>query len=141
MDYKALANELFQNMIRTRKKSFYKKVDEVSHGERKILGYLTYGKNKVTSGELSEYLDLSTPRVASALNSLSKKGFIKRKKDEQDKRVVIVNITESGKSFVKEEHEEAMGALEKILEKLGEQDAREFVRITKRIQEISNKKE
>ncbi|CAG9606883.1 MarR family winged helix-turn-helix transcriptional regulator [Pseudoneobacillus rhizosphaerae] len=141
MDYKALANELFQNMIRTRKKSFYKKVDEVSHGERKILGYLTYGKNKVTSGELSEYLDLSTPRVASALNSLSKKGFIKRKKDEQDKRVVIVNITESGKSFVKEEHEEAMGALEKILEKLGEQDAREFVRITKRIQEISNENE
>jgi MarR family transcriptional regulator, organic hydroperoxide resistance regulator len=141
MDYKALANELFQNMIRTRKKSFYKKVDEVSHGERKILGYLTYGKNKVTSGELSEYLDLSTPRVASALNSLSKKGFIKRKKDEQDKRVVIVNITESGKSFVKEEHEEAMGALEKILEKLGEQDAREFVRITKKIQEISNENE
>lgn len=141
MDYKVLANELFQNMIRTRKKSFHKKVDEMSHGERKILAYLTYGKNRVTSGELSEYLDLSTPRVASALNSLSKKGFIKRKKDEQDKRVVIVNITEPGKSFVKEEHEEAMGALEKILEKLGEQDAREFVRITKKIQEISNENE
>jgi MarR family transcriptional regulator, organic hydroperoxide resistance regulator len=141
MDYKALANELFQNMIRTRKKSFHKKVDEMSHGERKILGYLTYGKNRVTSGELSEYLDLSTPRVASALNSLSKKGFIKRKKDEQDKRVVIVHITESGKSFVKEEHEEAKGALEKILEELGEQDAREFVRITKKIQEITNKNE
>jgi hypothetical protein len=31
-----------------------------------------------------------------------------------------------------------MGVLEKILEKLGEQDAKEFVRITKRIQEISN---
>lgn len=138
MDYNGLANELFQNMIKTRKKSFHKKVDEISHGERKILGYLTFRKNGVTSGELSEHLDLSTPRVASALNSLSKKSFIERNKDEKDKRIVIVNITEQGKSFVMEEHEEAMAVLEKILEKLGEQDAKEFVRITKRIQEISN---
>jgi MarR family transcriptional regulator, organic hydroperoxide resistance regulator len=138
MDYKALANELFDNLIKTRKMPFQKKVDELSHGERKILGYLTFGKNEVTSGVLSEHLNLSTPRVASALNSLAKKSFIERNKDENDKRMVIVTITDSGKRFVMEEHEEAMTMLEGILKKLGEQDAKEFVRIIKRIKEITN---
>jgi DNA-binding MarR family transcriptional regulator len=128
-------------MIQTRKQAFHKKVDDLSLGERKILGYLTFGKNGVTSGVLSEHLHLSTPRVASALNSLSKKGYIERNKDNQDKRMVIVTITESGKDFVREEHEEALGTLEQILHKLGEQDAKEFVRIVKRIKEITNESE
>jgi MarR family transcriptional regulator, organic hydroperoxide resistance regulator len=137
MDYKALANELFLNMVKTPKMAFQKKVDDISHGERRILGYLTFEKNGVTSGELSENLYLSTPRVASALNSLSKKGFIERNRDAQDKRIVIVTITEAGKSFVLEEHEHAMSLLEQTLQKLGEKDAQEFVRIIKRITEIA----
>lgn len=137
MDYKALANELFLNMIKTPKLPFQKKVDDLTQGERRILGYLTFEKNGVTSGEISEKMYLSTPRVASALNSLSKKGFIERNKDANDKRIVIVTITDTGRSFVMEEHEQAMAIMEKTLRKLGEQDAQEFVRIIKRIKEIN----
>jgi MarR family transcriptional regulator, organic hydroperoxide resistance regulator len=138
MDYKALANELVSNMTKSPKMPFQKKVDDLSQGEKRILGYLTFFKDGgASSGELSEKLFLSTPRVASALNSLSKKGFIERNKDEDDKRIVIVTITESGRSFMMEEHEEALSMLEKTLEKLGEKDALEFVRILKRITEIA----
>jgi MarR family transcriptional regulator, organic hydroperoxide resistance regulator len=137
MDYKALANELVNNMMKSPKMQFQKKVDDLSQGEKRILGYLTFWNNGVSSGELSERLFLSTPRVASALNSLSKKGFIERKRDENDKRIVIVTITETGKNFVMEEHEEAISMLEKTLQKLGEKDAKEFVRILKRITEIA----
>lgn len=139
MDYKELANELVNNMMKSPKMQFQKKVDDLSHGEKRILGYLTFWKDGVSSGELSERLFLSTPRVASALKSLSKKGFIERNKDENDKRIVIVSITEAGKSFVMEEHEEAITMLEKTLEKLGEKDAKEFVRILNRITEIASK--
>jgi len=138
MDYRALANELFLHMVKTRKRPFQKKVDDLSHGERRILGYLTFEKNEVTSGELSENLNLSTPRVASALNSLSKKGFIERNRDVKDKRMVIVSITETGRHFVQEEHEDAMKMIEKTLKKLGEHDATEFVRIIKRIRDITS---
>lgn len=137
MDYKALANELVNNMMKSPKMQFQKKVDDLSQGEKRILGYLTFWKDGVSSGELSERLFLSTPRVASALNSLSKKGFIERNKDENDKRIVIVTITETGRSFVMEEHEEAISMLEKTLQKLGEKDAKEFVRILNRITEIA----
>lgn len=141
MDYKALANEFFLNITKTPKLPFQKKVDDLSHGERRILGYLTFEKSGVTSGELSEKLYLSTPRIASALNSLSKKGFIERNRDANDKRIVIVTITDAGKSFVMEEHQEAMAMIEQTLRNLGEQDARDFVRIIKRITEFSKEDE
>ena len=142
MDYKALANELVSSMTKSPKMPFQKKVDDLSQGERRILGYLTFFKNGgASSGELSEKLFLSTPRVASALKSLSKKGFIERNRDENDKRIVIVTITEAGKSFMREEHEKAVSMLEKTLQKLGEEDAKEFVRIIKRIIENTTEDE
>ncbi|MFJ5760867.1 MarR family winged helix-turn-helix transcriptional regulator [Neobacillus sp. NPDC093182] len=141
MDYRALANELLSNMTKNPKMQFQKKVDDLSNGEKRILGHLVIWKKGVTSGEISEKLVMSTPRVASALNSLSKKGFIERHRDEHDKRIVIVTITEAGHSFVMEEYEEALSMLEKTLQKLGEKDAKEFVRILKRITEIGTEDE
>lgn len=141
MDYRALADEMVSSMMKSPKKPFQKKVDDLSHGERRILGFLHFFQNGVPSGELSEKLFLSTPRVASALNSLSKKGFIERNREEDDKRIVIVTITEAGKSFVMEEKDEAISMLENTLKKLGEQDAKEFVRIIKRITEITTEDE
>ncbi|MEW9052871.1 MAG: MarR family winged helix-turn-helix transcriptional regulator [Neobacillus sp.] len=142
MDYRTLANELISNMTKNPKMAFQKKVDDLSHGERRILGYFTFFKNDgASSGELSEKLFLSTPRVAAALNSLSKKGFIERNRDENDKRIVIVTITDAGKRFMLEEHEEAISMLEKSLEKLGEKDAKEFVRILTRILEFTEDEE
>jgi MarR family transcriptional regulator, organic hydroperoxide resistance regulator len=138
MDYKALAEELFHIMTRTAKLPFQKKVDDLSHGERRILGYLTFGKNGVPSGDLSEKLDLTTPRVASALNSLAKKGYIERNRDENDKRMVIVSITESGKSFMMEEYNKLISMMQQTLQKLGENDSLELIRIIKRIKEITN---
>jgi MarR family transcriptional regulator, organic hydroperoxide resistance regulator len=137
MVYKELAHELLRNMTRTAKMPFQKKVEDISHGERKILGFLSYAKSSATSGELSEALYLSTPRVASALNSLSKKGFIERSRDANDKRIVIVTITEAGIHYMEEERNEALTMIEQTLEKLGEHDAKEFVRIMKRITDIT----
>jgi len=138
MDYKSLAEEMFHIMSRTAKMPFQKKVDDLSHGERRILGYLTFEKNEVPSGDLSEKLGLTTPRVASALNGLAKKGYIERKRDENDKRMVIVSITESGKSFIMEEYNKLITMLQHRLESLGEHDALELVRILKRIKEMNN---
>jgi len=137
MDYKELAEDLLRNMTRTAKMPFQKKVEDISHGEKKILGFLAFAKRSATSGELSEALYLTTPRVASALNSLSKKGFIQRSRDANDKRIVIVTITEEGTHFMEEERKEALSMIEQTLEKLGEQDAKEFVRILKRITDIT----
>ncbi len=140
MDYNALAKEFFHSIRMTGKGPFQKKVEDVSHGERRILGFLMED-NGVTAGELSEKLCLTTPRVASTLNSLSKKNFIERHRDVSDKRVVIVKITDIGKTFMEAEFEKAMEIMIKTFEQLGEHDSMEFVRIMKRIHEIHQSNE
>lgn len=141
MIYKELANELFNTMKKIMHKPFQKKVEDITQGERRILGYLTSEGDRLRAGELSEKLHFSTPRVASVLKSLEKKGFIERVQDPKDKRVVVVHITEAGKNFVLEEHEKALMMLEELLKKLGEKDTKELIRILSRINDITNKSE
>ncbi|MGG0719895.1 MarR family transcriptional regulator [Robertmurraya massiliosenegalensis] len=141
MTYKELANELFDTMKKIIHKPFQKKVEDITQGERRILGFLTLEGDGLTAGELSEKLHFSTPRIASVLKSLEKKGYIMRDRDPKDKRFVVVHITETGKSFVLEEHEKAMRMLEEILKNLGEKDTKELIRIMSRIVEITNKSE
>lgn len=141
MDYRELAIELFANMRKIVKMPIQKKIGDLSHGEMSILGFLTFGTDGISAGELSEKLNLTTPRIASALNSLSKKGYIERSRNRNDKRVVIVNVTESGKKVLLEQREEAIMMMEQLLQQLGEKDAKEFLRILKRITEITNQEE
>lgn len=106
---------------------------DFSRGEMGILVHLTFVKNGVTSGQLSEALFVSTGRVATALKNLEKKQLIERGTDSADKRRVTVYITEAGKQIILKKHEEVIAKMEKSLQKLGEEDAKTYVELTKRM--------
>jgi MarR family transcriptional regulator, organic hydroperoxide resistance regulator len=137
MDYRELAIELTEAFSRPH---FAKREPEHVHGEMGIMMFLQMNKIKngvesFSSGDLSKALELSTGRMAIALNGLEKKGFIRRTTDYSDRRRVIVSITEDGSAFAESQHEKGLDRFEKMLRALGEEDAVEFVRITKRIAE------
>ncbi|KEO76062.1 MarR family transcriptional regulator [Paenibacillus polymyxa] len=132
MDYKALATELFEYIVKSRKPALEER-GHFSRGEMGILICLNFNKDGVTSGHLSEYLSVSTGRVATALKSLEKKGLVVRRTDVNDKRKVIVFITDSGKQFMIDRHKEGITWTEKVLRKLDEQDAKELIRLIKLI--------
>ncbi|KAF6582933.1 MULTISPECIES: MarR family winged helix-turn-helix transcriptional regulator [Paenibacillus] len=131
MDYKASATELFECIVKSRKPALEERV-HFSRGEMGILIALSH-QDGVTSGHLSEYLSVSTGRIATALKSLEKKGLVVRRTDANDKRKVIVFITDSGKQFMMDRYNEGVAWSEKILRKLDEQDAKEFIRLIKLI--------
>ena len=133
MYYKQLAKEFFDFLVKTNVGPVGPPdPKEYSKGEMGILIYLTFQKDGVTSGQLSEALHVSTGRVASALKSLEKKQLIVRHTDGVDKRRVNVHITDKGKQSTLEKHEEAIEQMEKSLKKLGEEDAKIFVELSKR---------
>lgn len=138
MDFKELAFELLVTMKNTFKMPIHEKIGGISQGEMRLLGHIMFRGVGVTAGELSEQLGFTTPRVASALNSLSKKGYIERSRNPEDKRMVIVQVTDEGKDFLIKRRQEVVGMTEQMLEKLGENDAKELIRILKRINEITN---
>lgn len=134
LDYQELARELISYMVF--KKPPVPEPGQLTRGEMGILMFLHHHQNGISSGELSQALDLSTGRIATALKGLEKKGFIQRRTDSDDKRRVSVCIEEEGTQFILAQEEKVMKKVEDVLRHLGEEDAPEFVRIMKRIMEM-----
>ena len=82
-------------------------------------------------------MQVSSARIASTLNSLEKKGLIKRSKSEEDKRKIVISITTNGITKIEEHQEKVKRYVEHLVETLGEKDSLEFIRIVKRIKEIT----
>lgn len=106
---------------------------DMSKGETGILTYLSFYRNNVLSGELSKELRLTSGRIATALKSLEKKGFIVRTAGIDDSRKVIVSATKEGILHANKQKDKALDDLTAIFEYIGEDDAKEFVRILRRI--------
>lgn len=138
MDYSELASEVMMKTGRMMKSSFWpKKANAFLHGEMFILNYLINEQSDTLPSELAAAMNTSTARVAMALKSLETKGFIRRRIDKDDRRKVIVSITEEGRRLVLSERREMRDRMARILRELGEDDTREYMRIIGRITEIS----
>jgi DNA-binding MarR family transcriptional regulator len=64
---------------------------------------------------------------------LEKKGLITRKIDPNNRSKIIIEITAEGEAVAKEENKIALESTVKMLEYLGEHDAKEYVRIIKKL--------
>lgn len=140
MNYDDLAAAMMQKTGAMMKTSFWpKKANAFLHGEMFILNYLVNRAEDVLPGELSAAMNTSTARVAMALKSLEAKGLIRRRVDEEDRRKILVSITDLGRELVLSERQEMHDKMVEILRELGEADALEYLRIVGRITEISKK--
>ena len=69
-------------------------------GEMAVMRLLHNGtKKKMTAGELSSRLSMTTSRVAAVLGSLEKKGLLERENDAVDRRCVLVSLTRAGEAL------------------------------------------
>lgn len=108
---------------------------KITKGETFVLKMLFKRKEAVSPTELSKSLNSSKARISAILNSLDKKGEIKREIDLQNRRNIKVTLTEAGKEHIIQEIENAYNLFEKYFTKLGEKDSKEFIRILKKISE------
>ena len=134
MEFRTLAEDLLRTMAY--QKMPMEKPNQMSVGERGILNYLRYVRDGALAGDLSRDLGITTGRTASALKSLEKKGLIARDAAEDDRRCVVVHITPSGVEAAESLRKEVLEHTALMLRTLGEDDARAYVRIVKRIVEF-----
>ena len=135
MNYYELAEELFNIMTQLpvdKQGGTY----ELSRGEMGTLRFLNNYNNGVTAGYLREIFNISSGRTADKLKSLEKKRLIERRKEEVDKRKVIVYITELGRNIVNKKEDNCVKGIVSLLEKLGIDDSIELLRIMEKIREI-----
>jgi DNA-binding MarR family transcriptional regulator len=76
---------------------------------------------KVT--DLSSALRVSPPTVSQIIRKLSREGYIERQHSEQDRRSVLLSVTEEGDSLCDRLHGRLFERISKLTEHLGEEDS------------------
>lgn len=137
INYSALASELLETVRTLLRTTTQRRVNEFSKGEMFIMNYLVDSGGTAAPCQLSDAMHASSARIAAALNSLQRKGLIVRHVDTSDHRRRLVTITEDGRQVVMSKRRQIQADMEQVLRQLGEHDAMEYLRILKRIVEIS----
>ncbi|NLK99038.1 MAG: winged helix-turn-helix transcriptional regulator [Clostridiales bacterium] len=133
MDYTHLAYEVMEIMKVFKKRNMHKQFHESMHGEIYTLYYVYQHEGNVIPSDISNKTGVSTARVAATLNSLEKKGMVIRKIDPSDRRRILVEMTPAGKKEIEEHIKKITDSTINMLSYLGEDDAKEYVRIMKRL--------
>ena len=138
MNSPELAAEMFTALVAILHMNPKKQMDKLTRGEMFILHYLeNHYTDAVMPSEISTAMNISSARIAVALRTLEKKGWIERSMDKTDRRKMLVTITRTGRDEILFHHAEMRKKMEKLLSETGEEDVREFIRIVNRMLEIS----
>ncbi len=85
-----------------------------------VLHYLDMNQEQdICAGDLVNILDVSSARVASLLNDLEQKEYVKREKDENDHRKVFIRLTEKGHQEIKDKTQKARKVFNYVADKVG----------------------
>jgi DNA-binding MarR family transcriptional regulator len=114
------------------------KINESMHGEAFALHHIAKSGDKIIPSEISEAMGISGARIAATLNSLENKGYITRQIDPSDRRRILVTLTDKGREQENEYRRQLTETIEKMLRQLGEEDAKEYIRITRKMAELAN---
>ena len=124
-----LTGEFFRQSIRRRE-------SDLAVGEGALLGILRM-RGETTAGELCEILRVGSGRIANLLKHTEAKGYI-RKKSEEDRRKVLVSITPSGLRESEKRGNRIRSNLRRTLERLGEEETENILRLLRKIIEQNN---
>lgn len=136
----ALRNEMFETMQRMRQRRSTPPLPPgITRGEINALMMLSMMEARdeiVRPGMLAACSHATPGAVSQTLKSLEEKGLIVRRRGEGDSRSVTISLTNAGREFEKEGRRLHDERFMHMLEFLGEDDAREFVRIVNRMLEF-----
>ena len=102
---------------------------ESLRGENAVLTYLVHHSSENHPSELAEKLSLVPGRMTDILNTLEKKGMIRREKDPEDRRRVLVMITPKGIRNVTERREQIRMQYSGLYEALGLEDTVKLIEL------------
>lgn len=135
MDYESLAHEYMEVMHQMRGRNTQKHVNDSLHGESFVLSYISEHEGNVIPSDISNAMGATSARIAAALNSLEGKGLISRRIDTEDRRRILIDLTDAGREQVHNQNQMMMSFVSNMLQYLGEYDSKEYIRIMKKLAE------
>lgn len=138
MDRNILAENMMNAFDSINRQELFERMKTTFKGENLMLAILMKMGGKATPGELMQYTECTAARLTAIAKSLETKGFVSRIQNAEDKRSTIIEMTAEGIARFMNLQKEAAESVFNLIEKLGERDAEEFVRLVGRLAEISS---
>jgi DNA-binding MarR family transcriptional regulator len=83
--------------------------------------------------DISSLMNVASPSVTQHLNGLEKQGYIERKMDKEDRRVVRVSLTSAGKQMLKRASDDFLASISGLVDYLGEEDSMALTELLVRV--------
>lgn len=132
MDYTELTNVLFGNAAEFMRAPQLRLANRMLSGEMLAMSYLKSHKSAPPC-EIGASMGISSARMAKLIAGLLKKNYVHCERDVSDRRKINVALTKEGEAYLDSQIDYIVSQTRLILEYLGENDAKEFVRIASRI--------
>lgn len=136
--------EIIKKIHSMKRKS--KGFSELSHMEGMILFYLDHNLREddtlgIRISDITKDLDIPKPATSKTLNALEERGYILRKIDRSDRRVTYISITKEGYACIERMLKIRDRFVNDLMNKLGEHDAKELIRIIDKLYRIINEEQ
>lgn|SRR5574344_474809 len=130
MDYDIEAEKFMERMFMQRPPHLFDDADFSIKGERAVMLLLWHNKGfSACAGEIATQLQISTARIAVVLKNLEQKQYIKKFVFKEDRRKIIVELTDLGLTKISTEHADMKQKTSNFFKYLGEDGTKQFINI------------
>lgn len=133
MDFSSIQNEMkFLSQSKNWRK-LTKLIDNGYKGIFVILRILQESQDTVYAGEIAKKMNVSTARVASALNTLEKKNYVRRENQISDARKTAVHLTKEGEKALEDRKTEIALTVLPMFENLTQEESSTLFFLVKKL--------
>ena len=101
--------------------------------------YAFRGQDSSTMTELADNIGAKLPSMTMMIDNLAEEGLVERARDEQDRRKVIVRLTDKGLRIREEFLEQRKQIAQQLFAKLSKEDEQELMHLLERVCDILEK--
>ena len=131
-----LKNELIEALLQLYISNQASSIAEMLEGEHAVLSYILKEKQDVTPTNISLKLGITKSRVTAILNSLHEKELVLLKRKSDDRRKIIVSLTEKGEEAIVSKLIVLDNKILKLIEELGVEKSITLIEILNDINQI-----
>ena len=114
-----------------------KKLNLLSFLQAETLEFIEIQENP-TMKAVSSFLCITPPSATSIINNLVKSQMLERIPDGNDRRIVRLRVTDSGKAFVQNHGQAVAAQMETILHNLNNEEQLQLINVYKKLSNIYN---
>lgn len=131
-----LKNEFIEALLQLYISNQASSIAEMLEGEHAVLSYILKEKQDVTPTNISLKLGITKSRVTAILNSLHEKELVLLKRKSDDRRKIIVSLTEKGEEAIVSKLIVLDNKILKLIEELGVEKSITLIEILNDINQI-----